>query len=280
MDNVVISDEENLNKAKKLFLEQGKEKLHVIADFDRTLTKAFVNGEKIPSIISVLRNEDYLNPEYSEKAKALFNKYHPIEMDLSIPVQERKKAMHEWWTTHFDLLIKSGLNKKHLEKVVESGKIQFREGVPEFFDFLNSKNIPLVIMSSSGLGSIPMYLEKQGKMYKNVHVISNSYEWDSGGKAIKVKEPIIHIMNKDETSVRDYPVFDLIKDRKNVLLLGDSLEDLGMIKGFDYDNLIKVGFLNEKIEENLEIYKKNFDIVLLNDTNFNYVNKLFKEIIK
>ena len=280
MDNVVISDEENLNKAKKLFLEQGKEKLHVIADFDRTLTKAFVNGEKIPSIISVLRNEDYLNPEYSEKAKALFNKYHPIEMDFSIPVQERKKAMHEWWSTHFDLLIKSGLNKKHLKKVVESGKIQFREGVPEFLDFLNSKNIPLVIMSSSGLGSIPMYLEKQGKMYKNVHVISNSYEWDSGGKAIKVKEPIIHIMNKDETSIRDYPVFDLIKDRKNVLLLGDSLEDLGMIKGFDYDNLIKVGFLNEKIEENLEIYKKNFDIVLLNDTNFNYVNKLFKEIIK
>ena len=53
-----------------------------------------------------------------------------------------------------------------------------------------------------------------------------------------------------------------------------------MITGFDYDNLIKIGFLNDKIEENLEKYKENFDIILLNDTNFDYVNKLVKEIIK
>ena len=282
MENVVISNSVELEKVKKLILEQGKDKIHVLADFDRTLTKAFVNGKKILSIISILRNEDYLSEEYSEKAKALANRYHPIEIDLSIPIGEKKKAMHEWWTKHFYLLIKSGLNKKHLEKVIEDGNIQFREGIFEFLDFLYEKKIPLIIMSSAGLGgdAISMYLEKQGKLYENISIISNSYEWDSDGNAVGVKEPIIHVMNKDETVIKNYKVFGLVKDRKNVLLLGDSLGDVGMIAGFEYDNLIKIGFLNEKINENLEQYKENFDIILLNDTGFNYVNELVKEIVK
>lgn len=282
MEDVVISDVEKLEKTKKLILEQGGEKVHVLADFDRTLTKAFVNDKKIPSIISVLRDEDYLSEEYSEKAKALANKYHPIEIDNCVPMEEKKKAMQEWWTQHFDLLIKSGLNKKHLEKVIENGNIQFREGASEFFDFLHEKNIPLIIMSSAGLGgdSISMYLKKQKKLYNNIHIVSNSYEWDSKGNAISYKKPIIHVMNKDETIIKNYKFFDIIKNRKNVLLLGDSLGDIGMITGFEHDNLIKIGFLNEKVDENLEEYKENFDIVLLNDTNFNYVNELVKEIIK
>jgi len=63
-------------------------------------------------------------------------------------------------------------------------------------------------------------------------------------------------------------------------LLGDNLEDIGMVDGFEYDNLLKIGFLNENIEENLENYKKAFDIVILNDGSMEFVNNLLKEIIK
>jgi len=282
MNNIVISNSEDLEKKKQAILQGGKDKIHVLADFDRTLTKTFVNDKKILSIISVLRDEDYLSPEYSEKAKALANKYHPIEIDPKISFEEKKKAMYEWWTQHFDLLIKSGLNKKHLERVINEGNIQFREGTPKFLDFLYKNKVPLVIMSSAGLGgdSISMYLQKQGKLYDNIHIVSNSYEWDSDGNAIRVKEPIIHSMNKSETAIKNYEVFDLIKNRKSVLLLGDGIGDVGMITGFEYDNLIKIGFLNEKIDENFEQYKENFDIILLNDTDFNYVNELLKGIVK
>jgi len=281
MTSIVITDSEKLEKTKKIILEQGKEKIHVLADFDRTLTKAFVNDRKIPSIISVLRDEDYLSEEYSEKAKALANKYHPIEIDSSISMEEKKKAMQEWWTQHFNLLIKSGLNKKHLEEVIKDGNIQFRKGTTEFLDFLYENKIPLIIMSSTGLGgdSISMYLKKQGKLYDNVHIVSNSYEWDSKGNAVSFKEPIIHVMNKDETAIKDYKVFDLIKNRKNVLLLGDSLGDVGMITGFDYDNLIKIGFLNENIKENLPHYKKVYDVILTNDNSMDFVNNLLKQLL-
>ena len=40
------------------------------------------------------------------------------------------------------------------------------------------------------------------------------------------------------------------------------VEDKKMLDESKLDNAILVGFLNDKIEENLEIYKKNFDVVL------------------
>lgn len=283
MKNILVVDKKNLEKKKRKFLEDGVNKIHIISDFDRTLTKSFVNGKKILSLISELRRKDYINKEYSKAAKKLVNKYHPIEINISLPLKDRKKAMKEWWTKHFKLLIKSGLNKKHLKQIVEKGTIKIREGTLILLDLLYQNNIPLIIMSSAGLGgdSISIFLEKHKKMYNNIHIISNIYEWDKKGNAIKVKEPIIHCMNKDETITKDYPkIFKKIKDRKNVLLLGDSLEDIDMIKGFDYKNLIKIGFLNENIKENLKSYKNVYDIIILNDGNMSYVNKLLKEIIK
>ena len=79
--------------------------------------------------------------------------------------------------------------------------------------------------------------------------------------------------------LKDFPFFKVIKNRKNVLLLGDSLDDTKMITGFDYNALIKIGFLNENIEENLEHYKKVYDVVILNDGDMNFINDLLKGII-
>lgn len=280
-ENIIISNLEALENSKKLIAKAGAKNLHILADFDRTLTKAFVDGKNTPSLISVLRDNNFLTPDYAEKANSLYAKYHPIEIDPKIFLEEKKKAMKEWWQAHFDLLIKSKLNKQDLKRVIELGKVQLRQGASDFFDFLHSQSIPLVIMSSSGLGDevIAMYLTKENRLHKNIHIVSNSYEWDENGNAIGYKKPIIHAMNKDETAIQDFPFFDEIKNRKNVLLLGDSLGDVGMIQGFDYDNLIKIGFLNENIEESLEQYKNNYDIVLLNDAPMDYVNNLLREIV-
>ena len=47
----------------------------------------------------------------------------------------------------------------------------------------------------------------------------------------------------------------------------------------DWNNTISVGFLNQRVEENLEVYKKNFDIVLTEqDATFGTVREwLLKE---
>ncbi|MFH1462501.1 MAG: hypothetical protein ABIG08_02335 [bacterium] len=279
-EDIIIPNPENLEEVKKLISKAGVEKIHVLSDFDRTLTQAFVNGKSVPSLISILRDENCLAPDYIQKLQELYDKYHPIEVNPGIPLEEKKKLMREWWQTVFGLLIESGLNRKHLQEVANSQKIKPREGFAEFVDFLKAHNIPLVIMSSSGLGgeNIAMYLEKEGKLRGNIHIISNSFQWDEKGNAIGVKEPIIHVMNKDETLLRDFPAFEAVKNRKNVLLLGDGLGDVGMVEGFDYDNLIKIGFLNENMEDNLPEYKLNYDVIILNDGSFDRVNSLLEEM--
>lgn len=279
----MITNKEKFEELKKEFKKEGVEKLHVLADFDRTLTYAFVNGKKIPSLISVLRDEKYLTPDYSEKANALFDKYHAIEINPDVPLEEKKKVMKEWWTVHFELLIKSNLSKNDIVKAVESNNIVLRDGLIEFLNTLKNNNIPLIILSSSGLGkeAIELCLEKKRLFSENIHIISNSFEWDKNGKAVSVKEPIIHTLNKDETAIKNFPeIFEKVKERKNIILLGDSISDIEMAAGFDYEKLIKIGFLNEEIENSLESYKKDFDVLILNDSSAEFLNQLLKEIIK
>ena len=94
MDNLIVN--QKFQKLKNNIKKQGIDSLHIVSDFDRTLTYASVGGEKIPSIISILRDGNYLSKEYAEKAHALFNKYHSIEIDNNINPQKKKKFMEEW----------------------------------------------------------------------------------------------------------------------------------------------------------------------------------------
>ena len=140
--------------------------------------------------------------------------------------------------------------------------------------------IPFVIMSSSGLGdTISMILEKEESLYNNVYIITNKFKWDETGKAIESPSSVIHCMNKDETAIKDHPeIYSKIKDRKNVVLMGDSLGDLGMVTGFEYENILKVGFLNPGEEQNEPRYRENFDLIITNDSSAEPVKKLMEEI--
>jgi len=281
MENIIISNQKRFEELRENLRRDGLDKLHILADFDRTLTQTFVNGKRIASLISVLRDGGYLTKDYPEKAKALYEKYYTIEIDLSLPREQKKEAMEQWWTEHFRLLIESNLNIKDIEKAMESSNIVLREGVPEFLKNLDENNIPLIILSSSGIGkeAIELCLERRDLLLNNIQIISNSFEWDENGKAIKPNEPIIHTLNKDQTSIESFPeIFKKVKDRRNVILLGDNISDIEMIAGFKHNNLIKIGFLNEKVEENLERYKEAFDVVITNDSSIEFLNNFLRQL--
>ena len=147
MENVIIQDSEKLKKIKEAFAKEGSKSLHIISDFDRTLTYSSINGQRRSSLMAVLRSGDYLTSDYAKKSQALFDKYHPIEIDPNVTLVEKKKAMQEWWQTHFDLLIESKLNKNDLRKIVASREIKFRGGALEFFNSLHSNKIPLIVFT-------------------------------------------------------------------------------------------------------------------------------------
>lgn len=96
-------------------------------------------------------------------------------------------------------------------------------------------------------------------------MISNFLNIDENGTICGLKGDIIHVFNKNETVIKGTEYYDMIKDRANVILLGDSLGDSSMADGVNTDAVIKIGFLYHNQEGNLPLYMEMFDIVLLDD---------------
>jgi 5'-nucleotidase len=165
-------------------------------------------------------------------------------------------------------------------KIVKIQARYMRKNFKRFFKLLNSKKVPVLILSSA-LGDVIEGVLKQHKIFtKNIHVISNFFDFSKNGKAKGYKGKIVHVFNKDESQIKGTPFFSKIASRKNVILLGDSLGDLKMVGQIPYDEIIKIGFLYDKNDPYIEEYKKNFDVLLFGDSSLDFVNHLLAEIIK
>jgi cytosolic 5'-nucleotidase 3 len=282
MSRIIISNPDYIQSVIEKISAQGSQYFHVVADFDRTLTKALIKGKLRSSLEGIFEEQWFLGQDFALQSRRHFDMYYPIEINPSIPLEEKKKAMQERWTKQFVLLLSSGLTKYMIAQAMQSEKIILRQWGDTFLDALKTKQIPLLIFSASGLwyDGISLFLSHGHKLSDNIDIISNAFIRDEEGKAIAVKEPIIHSFNKDETVVRELPAYQKIKDRKNVLLLGDSPGDVHMADGFDYENIIKVGFLNNDTPELRKLFQETYDVIILDDGPMDYVNELILKITK
>lgn len=279
--NIIIPNPQKVERLKIQWKKDGVDRFHILADFDRTLTCAFVSGQQSPTVIAQIRNDNYLSSSYVTASHALFDKYAPLEHDPKLNDEEKNAVMQEWWELHFKLLIESGLTRELMDKIVAKRTLRLRSGTDMFLDWLKEKNIPLIIMSAAPGYMLKQYLKQENRLYKNIHVIANEMIFDESGKFTGIAEPIIHSLNKYEIILKDFPIFKEVENRTNVLLLGDQTDDVGMITGFPYQTLLKIGFLNEKPgeedPERQEKYIQNYDIVLTGDPGLEYINELLKE---
>ena len=68
--------------------------------------------------------------------------------------------------------------------------------------------------------------------------------------------------------------------RKNVILLGDIVEDIDMVDESRHSQCLKVGYLNSSKNEHLfDYYSNNFDIVIRRDGPLVPVNLIMDTII-
>lgn len=126
--------------------------------------------------------------------------------------------------------------------------------------------------------NITFYLERFNKLSANIHIVFNEFIWDESGRTAGAKEPLIHVFNKDYGTIKRLPIYQEIQGRKNAILLGDSVDDAQMLDGFNGDNFIKIGFLDENPESWLAEFKNNYDIIILDNGSLNYVLDFCREV--
>ena len=102
----------------KALAQGGAKQLQVISDFDRTISKYYLNDGKTKgnSCHGILHNCDL--PNFAEEAQKLFNKYYPMEVSAELSHGEKVKACEEWWGKNHALLMNLGLTKEKMKMVL------------------------------------------------------------------------------------------------------------------------------------------------------------------
>lgn len=271
--SVCMKDPQRVQEILQSMVKAGSNTVQVISDFDMTLTRFAYNGKRCPTCHNILDNSKLISTDCREQLKQLLNTYYPIEIDSSRPVEEKLPLMVEWWTKAHDLLVEQKIKKDLLATVVRESDAMLRDGYQLLFDHLHEHSIPLLIFSA-GIGDILEEVIRQaGVFHPNVKVFSNYMDFDESGVLRAFKGELIHIYNKREGALLNTGHFQELRTRPNVLLLGDSLGDLTMADGVqDMENILKIGFLNDKVEERKQSYLDSYDIVLIKDETLDVPN--------
>ncbi|XP_042529592.1 7-methylguanosine phosphate-specific 5'-nucleotidase [Dipodomys spectabilis] len=258
----------------------GGDRLQVISDFDMTLSRFACNGQRCPSSHNILDNSKIISEECRKELSALLHHYYPIEIDPQRTIKEKLPHMVEWWTKAHNLLCQQRIHKSQIAQVVQDSAAMLREGYKTFFNTLHQNNIPLFIFSA-GIGDILEEIIRQmGMLHSNIHIVSNYMDFNEEGFLQGFKGQLIHTYNKNSSVCENSNYFQQLQGKTNILLLGDSMGDLTMADGVPgVQNILKIGFLNDKVEERRERYMDAYDIVLEKDETLDVVNGLLQHIL-
>ncbi|KAM9393219.1 cytosolic 5'-nucleotidase 3-like isoform 2-T3 [Pholidichthys leucotaenia] len=271
--SVCMKDPQKVQQIMDSMVQAGSNTLQVISDFDMTLTRFEHNGKRCPTCHNILENSKVISDDGKQQLKQLLNTYYPIEIDTSLSIEQKLPLMVEWWTKAHELLVRQKIKKDLLSMAVCESEAMLREGHRLFFDHLLEHSIPLLIFSA-GIGDIlEEVIHQAGVFHPNVKVISNYMDFDESGVLKAFKGELIHIYNKREGALLNTGHFQELRMRPNVLLMGDSLGDLNMADGVqDMENILKIGYLNDKVEERKRSYLDSYDIVLIKDETLEVPN--------
>ncbi|NXK44381.1 5NT3B nucleotidase, partial [Chauna torquata] len=266
--------------------EQGINKLQVISDFDMTLSRFGCNGRRCPTSHSELDVHSVLFLHTTFQLKDLLHYYYPIEIDPNRTLEEKCPLMVEWWTRAHDLLSQQKIQKGDIAQIVRESDVMLRyglgvrDGFNELFDQLYKYNVPIFIFSA-GIGDVLEEIIRQANVfYSNVNVVSNYMDFDDSGVLRCFKGPLIHTYNKNNSVLQGTEYFQQLSSRTSIILLGDSMGDLTMADGVpSVENILKIGFLNDKVEERRGKYLDAYDIVLESDETLDVVNGILRYIL-
>ncbi|XP_035991302.1 cytosolic 5'-nucleotidase 3 isoform X1 [Fundulus heteroclitus] len=277
---VHIRDPERVEQIICGLIKGGASKLQIITDFDMTISKFAINGKQCPTCHNIIDNCKLVTDECRQKLLQLRNKYYPIEIDPYLTIEDKYPFMVEWYFKAHSLLVEQRIEKDKLPEVVRESDVALREGYEQFFDRLHQHDVPVFIFSA-GLGDVLEEVIRQAGVYhSNMKVVSNFMDFDDKGVLRGFKGDLIHVYNKHDGALRSTDYFKQLRDNSNIILLGDSMGDLTMADGVpNVENMLKIGFLNDRVDERLEKYMDSYDIVLVRDETLEVPNAILQKVL-
>lgn len=265
-DSMVIISNNGKKKLSKIDIHD----IFVIADFDRTLTTG--SSESTFSLFSL---SGLYGSEYETERTLVHDYYRQIELDARLSYQEKFELMRDWALESYGLMLKYKVRESDIENIIREKKfLELRSGVVEFINNLNKLGIPLII-NSAGIGNFIECILRLNNCYSdNIFISANFLEFKDGVIVDSIKD-IIHSMNKYDIKLSDV-VKAAINNKKTAILIGDQLSDLNMDHKLPNDSNITFGFLEANIQENEELFKERFDVVLKDNEGFESIEKLLR----
>ncbi|XP_073998585.1 cytosolic 5'-nucleotidase IIIB [Rhodnius prolixus] len=278
-ENVRMKDKDTVLKKIEKIIFEGKQKLQIITDFDRTVSKHHHNGETTKSSYCIFETIPTLPKEFTDGAQSLYNKFRNIEDNPKMTVEEKIPYMEQWWDLNEKLFIGIPYNEKEVAQAIVESKVTLRDGTDSAFLRLYLSEIPVLVFSA-GLGNVvSATLNHYNIKYSNVHVISNFFKMEKG-IITGFEGTLLHVFNKNQYAIENCDYFKELAPRENVILMGDSLGDASMAEGVQGNGcILKIGFLSVHIDQFLPQYLEKFDIVLLDDQTMNVFNAILNKIL-
>ncbi|KAM5274058.1 cytosolic 5'-nucleotidase 3A isoform 1-T1 [Ctenodactylus gundi] len=261
-------------------IKGGAAKLQIITDFDMTLSRFSYKGKRCPTCHNVIDNCKLVTDDCRRKLLQLKERHYAIEVDPELSVEEKLPYMVEWYTKSHGLLVEQGIPKAKLKEIVAESDVMLKEGYENFFGQLQQHEVPMFIFSA-GIGDVLEEVIRQAGVYhSNVKVVSNFMDFDENGLLKGFKGELIHVFNKHDGALRNTDYFQQVKANSNIILLGDSQGDLHMADGVaNVEHILKIGYLNDRVDELLEKYMDSYDIVLVKDESLDVANSILQKIL-
>ncbi|CAJ0951823.1 unnamed protein product, partial [Mesorhabditis belari] len=283
LPQVRCRDPVSLTQRLQIIKNDGHNNLAVLSDFDYTLSKAYAsNGEYLWSTLGVFRNFFPEEPRF--KLIALYNRCILIENDSNMSYDDKLPFMRQCALEAHKIYFSTGITRNLIRQWSLMAKIQLRDGTKSWSEYLEEKDIPMLIFSAGVTDIIEVIVQKElSKIPKNLRVISNALVYDDLGKSSAFKPPLIHIFNKNVSTIEqeESPLIKSFLNHKNVLLMGDNLADLYMGKQENSQGAtLKIGFFNNDFGTVLERYLEGFDIVLIEDETMEIPTLLTKFLVE
>ena len=253
IEGFTVRDESVWSKLER-YRAAGPDKLHVILDFDHTLTAGIVPGKNVGTF-------QLLHDELPEEAKSvhdeLYNKYRPIEAAHQLT----EKMSERWYIEALDILATSGINIK-LAKDAMLKTIKARQGSSDLFKTSHESGVPIVVLSAGVKQMIQMILEKY-KLDPQLVLATEFIVRPDGEVHGWKKQTLIHTMNKHERSHAE--LSQLHHERPNVVVVGDELADAAMVSG----DALRIRVFDPRIGETVneaqyekESFAAGFDLIV------------------